>query len=151
MTDVREPSKGRPSSYKPEYNEQALKLCRLGATDKELADFFGVTEQTLNNWKTAHPDFFESLKAGKQLSDAEVADKLYKRATGYSHPAVKIIQVAGEVRHEPYIEHYPPDTTACIFWLKNRQPAKWRDKSEVQTDSASLVDALKDIANKLPD
>lgn len=49
---------------------------------------------------------------------------------GYSHEAVKIIVVAGEVRHEQYIEHYPPDTTAAIFWLKNRKKREWRDKVE---------------------
>ncbi len=83
---------GRPTSYRPEYAEQALKLCRLGATDKELADFFEVAESTVNLWKIEHPEFSESLKAGKAQADAEVADKLFKRATGYSHSAVKIMQ-----------------------------------------------------------
>lgn len=118
----------RPSRYKAEYAEQAEKLCRLGATDRELADFFGVTEQTVNNWKRDHPEFFESLKRGKVLADAEVADKLFKRATGYSHPAVKIFNDQGTPLEVPYTEHYPPDTTAAIFWLKNRQKDKWRDK-----------------------
>jgi hypothetical protein len=81
---------GRPSLYRPEFAAQALKLCRLGATDKSLADFFEVTEQTINGWKHAYPDFLESLKAGKELADAEVAEKLFKRATGYEHRAVKI-------------------------------------------------------------
>lgn len=119
---------GRPSLYKAEFAEQASKLCKLGATDIELADFFGVTEKTINNWKTAHPEFLQSLKAGKSLADAEVAEKLFQRATGYKHDAVKILVVAGTVAEVPYVEHYPPDTTAAIFWLKNRQPAKWRDK-----------------------
>lgn len=147
-----EPSKGgRPSSYKPEYIEQALKLARLGATDKEIADFFNVGEKTLNNWKTDHPEFLQSLKEGKLLSDAEVSSKLYHRALGYSHADVDIRVVAGEIIQTPLIKHYPPDTTACIFWLKNRQPDKWRDKTEVVSDSVSVADALKEIASKLPD
>lgn len=122
----------RPSSYKAEYAEQALKLCRLGATDADMAGFFGVTEQTVNNWKSAHPAFFESLKQGKALADAEVADKLFKRATGYEHAAVKIVANAttGQEHVVPYVERYPPDTTACIFWLKNRRSDLWRDKTE---------------------
>jgi hypothetical protein len=120
---------GRPTLYREEYTEQALKLCRLGATDRELADFFDVSEQTINAWKDAHPEFLESLKDGKAKADAEVADKLFRRATGYSHEAVKVFLPSGttEPIYAPYIERYAPDTTACIFWLKNRRPDLWRD------------------------
>jgi len=121
---------GRPSKYKKEYAEQAYKLCLLGATDKELADFFGVTESTLNLWKKEHPEFSESLKNGKEVADANVADRLYKRAMGYEHPEDKIFQYEGEPVIVPTIKHYPPDTTAAIFWLKNRQRGKWRDKQD---------------------
>ena len=148
---VKEPSKGgRPSSYKAEYVEQAKKLSRLGATDKEIADFFDVAESTLHKWKLDHVEFSESLKEGKLLSDAEVSSKLYHRALGYSHEDVDIRVVAGEIVKTPLIKHYPPDTTACIFWLKNRQPDKWRDKTEVISDNNTVADALKAIADKLP-
>lgn len=123
---------GRPSSYRPEYAEQAQKLCRFGATDADLADFFGVTEQTVNNWKDAHPEFFESLNAGKDVADERVVQSLYQRALGYSHSAVKIFANGGDVIEAPYTEHYPPDTTACIFWLKNRRKDQWRDKQDVE-------------------
>lgn len=121
---------GRPSNYRDEYAGQAEKLCKLGATDRELGDFFGVSEQTINAWKKAHPAFLEALKRGKECADAEVAEKLFRRATGYSHPAVKIFAnpSSGDVLREEYTEHYPPDTTAAIFWLKNRRPDLWRDK-----------------------
>lgn len=121
---------GRPTSYKAEYAAQALKLCKLGLTDKELAEYFEVSEQTLNAWKKAHPAFLESLKGGKTLADAEVASKLFHRATGYSHDDLDIRVVNGEIIQTPIIKHYPPDTTAAIFWLKNRQRNKWRDKPE---------------------
>jgi hypothetical protein len=124
--------KGRPTDYKPAYNPQAEKLCKLGATDKELANFFEVNEATINRWKKDHPSFCESIKKGKTIADAEVADKLFKRATGYSHRAVKIFNDQGSALEVPYTEHYPPDTVAAIFWLKNRQKDKWRDKQEVE-------------------
>ena len=122
---------GRPTLYKPEYVEQAQKLCRLGATDKELANFFNVAIDTISEWKNVHPEFSASLKAGKELADAEVADKLFKRATGYEHQAVKISATPDGREHiTEYTEKYPPDTTAAIFWLKNRRPDLWRDKTE---------------------
>lgn len=134
----------RPSKYNPDYPKQTLKLCRLGATDKELADFFGVAESTLNKWKEDYPEFSESLKEGKGLADAEVADKLYKRATGYEHAAVKIVANAntGQEHIVNYTERYPPDTTAAIFWLKNRRPDLWRDKTEQQLSGHVAIGKL---------
>lgn len=141
---------GRPTKYQEQYAEQALKLCRLGATDKELADFFGVEEQTINNWKNAHPEFLESLKEGKTLADAEVADKLFKRATGYEHKAVKITASPDGREHlTEYVERYPPDTTAAIFWLKNRQRDKWRDKQDVEhSGSINWIEQLAGLNGK---
>lgn len=121
---------GRPTSYKQEYCEQAEKLCKLGATDAEMADFFEVSEQTLNDWKTKHPEFLESIKKGKIIADAEIAEKLYHRAIGYEHPDVDIRVIGGEIVTTELIKYYPPDPVAAIFWLKNRQKKKWRDKIE---------------------
>lgn len=121
---------GRPTAYKKEYGEQAYKLCLLGATDKVLADFFGVSEQTVNSWKTKQPKFLESLKAGKEKADSDVADSLFKRATGYEHEDVHISNYQGEITKTKLIKHYPPDTTAMIFWLKNRDKVNWRDRHD---------------------
>lgn len=144
---------GRPTKYKAEFAEQAMKLCRLGATDKELADFFGVSESTLNKWKLAHKAFSESIKSGKLVADSEVADKLFKRATGYQHEALKIMQYEGDPVTVAYTEHYPPDTTACIFWLKNRQPDKWRDKvqQEVSGPNGGPVTSVVHQATMTPE
>lgn len=120
----------RPTDYKPEYCEQAYKLCLLGATDKELADFFSTSEVTLNAWKKRHPEFIKSLNEGKQDADARVAERLYQRALGYSHPEDKIFNNGGEAMVVPTVKHYPPDTTAAIFWLKNRRKGEWRDKQD---------------------
>lgn len=119
---------GRPPEYREEYAEQARKLCLLGATDKELADFFNVSERTINNWKTEIPEFLQSIQSGKVLADAEVAEKLFQRAKGYSHEEDKFFQYEGQVIIQPTTKHYPPDTAAAFIWLKNRQSGKWRDK-----------------------
>lgn len=115
----------RPSKYTKTMAVEAEKLCKLGATDKELADFFEISESTLNRWKEDHPEFWESIKKGKVLADANVADSLYQRAIGYEHPEDDIKVVAGQITITPTIKHYPPDTVAAIFWLTNRQRGKW--------------------------
>src|SRR6478609_11359678 len=119
---------GRPSSFRPEFVEQARKLCELGATDLELADFFEVDVRTIYRWQAQQDAFCHALKAGKVAADERVTRSLYHRACGYTHDAVKIFQHQGEPVRVPYREHVPPDTTAAIFWLKNRRPEEWRDR-----------------------
>jgi hypothetical protein len=126
---------GRPTKYKSEYAQQAYKLCLLGATDKELADFFEVNEDTVNEWKKKHKEFSESIKKGKVEADAVVASKLYHRAIGYEHPETVIATYQGEITDTmEVVKHCPPETTAAIFWLKNRQRDKWRDKTDIEAD-----------------
>jgi len=128
---------GAPTKYKPEYAEQAYKLCLLGAGDRQLADFFDTTPETLHQWCFRNPKFADRIKAGKITADAEIAKALYHRAKGYSHKAEKLIAVAqGEgvsvVERHPYIEHYPPDTGAAKWWLAHRQPEFWQERQLVE-------------------
>jgi Homeodomain-like domain-containing protein len=127
-------SRGRPTKYRAEYVTQAAKLAALGATDREVAEFFDVNEATVHRWKHEHPEFCESLKVGKETADARVEQSLYRRALGYSHDAVKIFMPANADSpvYADYVEHHAPDTTAAIFWLKNRRPDEWRDKRELE-------------------
>lgn len=126
---------GRKSSYREAYANQALKLALLGAKDKEISDFFGVSEQTLNKWKKDYPEFLDALKKGKDVADSNVASKLYNRAIGYDFEETHIVRKDGVIVGEKHItKHQPPDTTAAIFWLKNRQPDKWRDRKELDTN-----------------
>lgn len=120
----------RPEKWKDDFARIAKHAAELGATDREIAEMLGVSERTLNNWKHAHPELVDALKVGKETADDRVEQSLYRRALGYSHDAVKIMTVDGSVVHERYVEHYPPDTTAAIFWLKNRRKEQWRDKHE---------------------
>jgi hypothetical protein len=148
----------RPSSFDTEYPEQAYKLCLLGATDKELADFFDVEERTVNRWKKKHPEFCQSLKRGKMDADADIADRLHQRARGFEYDKavpIKLKEVLYEngkrvketERVEVVMVHevVPPDTTAGIFWLKNRRPQNWRDRQEVPPEEAA------ELARKLRD
>lgn len=141
---------GRPSKYQAEFVDQARKLCMLGMTDKELASFFEVAESTLYQWKHDYPEFSEALKGGKALADGEVVSKLFHRATGYEHPEDDIRAINGEIVITPTIKHYPPDTTACIFWLKNRQPALWRDKVEQEGGSDDIAKTLAAVIGRMP-
>lgn len=79
---------GRSSLFKEEYAEQAYKLCLLGSTDKEIAGFFNISERTLNNWKIQHEVFLQSLKKGKLIADANVAERLYTSSIGYTFQEV---------------------------------------------------------------
>lgn len=122
--------RGRKSKFKKEFAEQARKLCELGATDFEIADFFKVCQKTVDNWKIAHPEFLRSIKLGKESADERVERALYHRAVGYSHPAEKIFNSKGRVLRAAYVEHYPPEPKAAIHWLNNRKSDQWRDRIE---------------------
>jgi hypothetical protein len=120
--------RGRPSSFKPEYVAQAQKFCALGATTPELADFFEVSSRTIERWSVEHEDFCRALKLGKEQADDRVEKSLYHRALGFKYETEKIFcNKDGVVTKVPHVEMVAPDTTACIFWLKNRRPEKWRD------------------------
>lgn len=127
------PGPGRPSVYDPSMAEQARKLALLGLTDAEIAEFFGVTEQTINNWKDEHPAFFASLVAGKIQADADVADSLYRRAMGevvFTERRVKTADGGYDVIR--LMQQVPADPGAAKLWLTNRQPRLWRDKQAVE-------------------
>lgn len=125
---------GRPSKYKPEFAEQAAKLCALGATDAQMADFFGVAVSTIALWKVQHKDFSDAIKVPKEEADQRVEQSLYRRALGYEHDEVDIRVVGGEIVKTEIRKTYPPDTAAAIFWLKNR--AGWRDKVETEVSGS---------------
>lgn len=124
-------------------------LARLGLSNVELADAFGVVEQTIYNWIEDYPQFREALNKGKLEADAKITEALFKRATGYSHPEVKILTQKvkefdenGNILREytkpllvDTIKHYPPDTGAAIFWLHNKtrnREMAWSNKNYME-------------------
>ena len=118
---------GRPTKYKEAFNDQVFEMALLGLSDSQMANILGITEQTLNNWKTEHPMFFESLTQGKENADGKVAKAMYKRALGLTiiEEALtkdgQIVQLKKEL---------PPDTPAAKHWLANRQRKLWANNGE---------------------
>jgi hypothetical protein len=108
--------------------------CRAGFTDRELAELFDVSLSAIEKWKRQREEFRNALKVGKAEADNRVERSLYERANGYNFEAVKIFMPANRAKpvYAPYIEHVPPDTTAIIFWLKNRDPQHWRDSQQLE-------------------
>ena len=106
---------------------------RDGLTDKQIARNMGVSEQTLNVWKKKYPSLFESLKRGKEVIDREVENALLKRALGYTYD--EVTQEANEIGElsvtKVVTKQVVPDTTAQIFWLRNRKGAEWSNKDQV--------------------
>jgi len=136
-------TRGRPSLYREEFAEQARKPCLLGATDQELADFWGIAVSTLYLWKRDHAEFSEATIRGKILADAEVASKLFERAIGYQHGATKLYRNEdGTVNRVEYQVHHAPDTQAASLWLRNRRKQDWRERHEFEArvDDESLLD-----------
>lgn len=147
-----QPKKGRPTRYKAIYAKQATKLCLLGATDAELADFFEVAVSTIYLWKIKSRPFAEACKIGKEKADERVEHALFSRALGYSHDDKKVFNNGGEPLIVDTVKHHPPDTIAAIFWLKNRKPDQWRNNpeaippevdDEIEGVTVEIVDASK--------
>jgi len=131
---------GRKSSYQKQYAKVAQKMAELGATDREIAEALGIKEPTIHYWRAKHVEFAEALRVGKAPCDDRVEASLYHKATGYTFTGEKIFQFQGEIVRTQTIEHVPPDTTAAIFWLKNRRKELWRDRHEVErTDNVNVT------------
>lgn len=136
---------GRPTKYNEEILEQARKLALLGLTDQQMADVLGVSRSCLDKWKVAHPEFLRIVKEAKEMADAKMAEALYHRGLGYSHPEEKILVVDGQIERVATVKHYPPDTQAAKFWMMNRQPHLFRDKREVEhSGTVTLEEMLTD-------
>lgn len=119
--------RGRPTCYKSEYAEQATKLCELGATDAELADFFKVNLSTIRLWTVEHPDFSQAVTRGKDAVDERVVRSLAQRALGYEIETEKVFNHNGKIVRAKTREHVPADPGAAMNWLKNRKRAEWQD------------------------
>lgn len=128
---------------------------RSGLTDKDIAKNMKISRSTLSEWKNKFSELADTLKMEKDVADYKVENSLYKRANGYEYK-----EVTKEAKWNPKEEKYEmivtkevtkqvaPDTTAQIFWLKNRQPQNWREKVVVDNnDIDSINKHLQNIAN----
>lgn len=137
---------GRKTAYKKEFPEIAFQLCLLGATDLEMSKAFGVSEVTINNWKKKHKEFSLALHSAKEFADAQVVERLFQRAMGYEHEEEKIFCHEGEIIRADTIKHYPPEFRSMSFWLRNRQPEKFREKVDVEhAGEVEIVRIIDDI------
>ena len=132
---------GRKSTFLTQYIAVARHMAYLGATDRDLAAAFQTTITNIERWKWKHPAFGGALKLGKKEADDRVTRSLYQKANGYSYDAVKIFMPAGAKKpiYAPYVEHVPPSDVAAIFWLKNRDPANWRDAWQIENVTGKYV------------
>jgi len=117
---------------------------RDGLTDEQIATNMGIAIRTLYEYKERYPQIMQALKIGKEVADIQVENALYTKALGIHKTLQKPIKVKDvyyengkRIRETEHIEYgfeeiyIPPDTTAQIFWLKNRKPKDWRDKRDV--------------------
>lgn len=119
---------------------------RDGLTDEQIAHNMGISPSTLYEWKNAYSEFSESLKRGKEVVDRQVENALLKRALGYEYEEVSEKYELGILTERKVTKkQVVPDTTAQIFWLKNRKPADWRDKPEGETEQGGII-----IVNNIP-
>lgn len=120
-------AQGRPTLYDPDLCEPAHNYCLLGATNDDLAEFFGVSPSTIDNWIARHAVFADAVRRGRVVADARVARGLFDRAVGYDRTVEHSLVVGDEVKTVTSTVHYPPSVQACVFWLRNRSRRTWGD------------------------
>src|SRR5690625_2099651 len=102
---------------------------RDGLTNEQISHNVGINPDTLYTWIKKYPEISESLKRGKEVIDRQVENALLKRALGYRFEEVTF-EYGEETKR--VIKEVSPDTTAQIFWLKNRKTVEWRDKQQIE-------------------
>ncbi|MDB5703434.1 MAG: terminase [Sphingomonas bacterium] len=122
--------------YDPAFADQARDMCRLGATDEELAEHFAVCVRTIYRWRNSHEAFAKAVVIGKDYADARVERALYSRAVGCTVERTRVFRHGdADPVYATYREHLPPDANAALHWLRVRQPEKWRIRDEPEEDT----------------
>ena len=116
---------------------------RDGLTDEQIAKNIGINRTTLYDWKKKEVNIADALKKGKEVIDFEVENALLKRALGYEYEEETY---ENGILTKKVKKHVAPDTTAQIFWLKNRKPNNWKDKIETDEDKEAVANASQVIA-----
>jgi hypothetical protein len=122
---------GRPSSFEDRLRNIMVRLAREGKTDVEIAEICGIDVTTLCLWKSHDASFYQSINQSKNIPDQLVEMSLFKKALGYKRKVTKVFCYEGQIITHEHEEEVPPDATSQIFWLKNRQPGRWRDKQDI--------------------
>lgn len=132
------PTVGRPTDYDSAFCDKAASACARGATIAEIAEILKVHRSTIYRWMAEHQEFCDAIRISQSIADERVGFSMYERAVGYSYNAVKILQDKGSPVIVPYVEHVPPDVAAGKFWLTNRRPDEWADKSAPVQNNISV-------------
>ncbi len=138
--------RGRKSGFNSKILGTILRLIEAGKTEAEIAEVIGVCLKTIANWKGKHPELLHAVREARQVADDLVEASLYQRAVGYTHPEEKVFQYEGGVVTHDTKKHYPPDTAAAMFWLRNRQPGRWKEK--VEGDVTVNVNAIQKLTDE---
>ena len=126
-----------------------------GLTMEQIAECMGISRSTLNEWANKYSDISDTLKKNKEIADRKVENSLYERALGGTRKVLKAFKVKetyydeqGRKCEKEHIEtaieevYIPGDTTAQIFWLKNRKPEVWKDKQIVEAEVGKKLEDL---------
>lgn len=140
---------------KPKYDEKIMpQLCRwmsrCGLTNAQMGLQLGISKTTLSRWSKKHPELAEALREGRDYTDSLVEDALLKRAKGFSLTEREVHDTPKGEKVVIKTKEIAPDTTAIIFWLKNRRPESWRDVRQLDLDMANkstdeLLDETKEL------
>jgi hypothetical protein len=136
---------GRPTVYKPENAEIARHACTLGASNETLAERFEVSRRTIDNWIATIPEFGDAVRHGREVADDSVVAALYARATGMERKSIKVVEGEGAPVTTTHTVQSLPDVRACMFWLRNRRPAQWRENRALGDTPYGGRDLAKEI------
>lgn len=135
---------GSRSTFQASFVPRALEMNRVGLTEAEIADMFGVSVMTLWRWRVAHPEFAEAFKLGRAAAGDRIVSSMFHRAVGYTYPSEKIVVVDKKVERVPIKEHVPPDVGAGQFLLTNWRPGEYRNRSQVEVGGPGDFDRMSD-------
>lgn len=137
----------RPTEYKDTWPEIAHELClEQGYTDTQLAQYFKVSLKSIQRYKNKYPEFADAIRSAKDEFDTDIVENaLLQRARGVTVTETRTSGGGSDDEAPSAVtvqKELPPDTAACIFWLKNRRPDRWRDKQEIEheVNKVSIVD-----------
>lgn len=155
-------AKGKYKEWIEDPDKQFLlkSWAKAGLSDEQIAKNMGISRSTLNEWRKKYPDISAALKKGKEISDYEVENALFKRAIGYTEKLVKTFKCKvieydeqGKKKKEEEVlkegvdeVHFPPDTGAAIFWLTNRKPEEWKQKRDGGEDQDEEMDGIIELS-----
>ena len=145
------PRRGRPSKYDSRtHPKRAMQLRARGFAEADIALGFGISVSTFEKWKTAHKEFSEALKKGRELLSSKTALRsLYALMNGYEHPEEKHFYNAAldKIVTVTTTRHYPPNIAGIIFWLCNKLPDEFQSVNKQRIDMNT--DGLKELAEVL--